>query len=313
LLSRQVSIVVDHPDTREEAAMKMIVYGLAAVAVSAAAPAVAEYVTRPSDDPVGAVLRGYGFAPVNPPSTLMSVGSLYYVDADVRSFTAICHPDKSDIDDAVIAGRSWEMQATLERNGQLNTGVKLDLGWLFNGNVDRSYVAKVQSTLTDVVLEEIPLGPNWSIFAKLMQKPNCNEIAMKYLHAGGYVCQGQRTLRATAEFKLDNDTQSKLATQATATSKDIKDIVKLAVESQGNQTVVAKEGRLLSGKELTYGVTMTPLCLAPQNARFDRVLPGTALGRFKNYVLFNIVEPMLPAKPGQTDVAHATDKANAER
>jgi hypothetical protein len=94
---------------------------------------------------------------------------------------------------------------------------------------------KVNSSLTDVVLQEIPLGANWLIFAKLMEKPQCNQMAMRYIHAGGYVCQGQKILQATAEFKLDRDAQSKLAATATATSNDIKEIVKLAVESQGEQ------------------------------------------------------------------------------
>jgi hypothetical protein len=288
--------------------MKMIVIGLAVVGLSVAAPAVADYLDRPDDDAVGAVLRGYGFSPLTPPSTLMSIGSLYYVDPNLRDFRAICHAEKADIEGVVVRGRSFEIQETLERKGQLTTGVKIDLGWMFNGDADRRYVAKVQSSLTDVVLEEIPLGPTWTVFAKLMKKPECNEMAMKYLHAGGYVCQVQRMLRATAEFKLDTDTQNKLKTHASAASSDLKDIVKLAVEAQGEQDVVAKEGRVLAGRELTYGATMTPLCLAPVDARFDRVLPQSAFGRFKNYVLFNFIEPIMPGKTGPVAVAHATDE-----
>jgi hypothetical protein len=39
---------------------------------------------------------------------------------------------------------------------------------------------------------------------------------------------------------------------------------------------------------------MNPNCLAPSAARFQRVLPHTALGRVTNFILFNIVEPILP-------------------
>jgi hypothetical protein len=292
-----------------EAAMKLIIYGLAAVATSAAVPPVVDYVTRPNDDAVGTVLRGYGLLPIKLPSTLMSVGSLYYVDSSVREFTAICHAEKSDLDPFVRVGRSQELQEILERNGQFSTGVKVDLGPQIKGGVDSNYVARVRASLTDVGLDEIPLGPTSLIFTKLMNNRSCNEMAMRYLYAGGYVCQGQRTLRATVEFKLDNDSQFKLASAASTTTADVKDVVKLAIESQGNQSVVSKEGRLLSGKELTYGVTMTPLCLAPRNARFERVLPHNAYGRLKNYILFNFIEPMLPVKPDQEEISHASDQS----
>ena len=289
---------------------KMTVLALAAAVL--AVPSAAYYLTTPSNDPLGDTLRGYGFVPINPPSNLMTVGSLYYVDSKVRDFTTICTAEKSDLEEAVVSSRSLEMQESLERNGQLATGVKIDVGWLLKGSVDKSYVVKVHSSLTDVVLDEIPLGTNWLIFAKLMEKPQCNQIAMQYLRAGGYVCQGQKILRATAEFKLDRDAQSKLGANATATPGDVKDIVKLAVETQSDQAVVDKEGRLFAGKALEYGVSMTPICLAPPNSRFERVLPRTVLGQFANFVLFNILEPILPARPDHLEVAQAANVEGAK-
>jgi hypothetical protein len=284
---------------------RMTMLALAATVTTVAVPATAYYLTNPNDDPLGDTLRQYGFVPINPPSNLMNVGSLYYVDSEVRDFKAICHADKADLEDSVVSSRSWEMQESLERKGRFATGVKVDLGWLLNDNVDKNYVVEVHLSLTDIVLEEIPLGPNWSIFAKLMEKPECNQIAMRYIHAGGYVCQGQKILQATAEFKLDRDAQSKLAANAKATAGNVKDIVKLAVESQSDQTVVDKEGRLFAGTALKYGVSMNPICLAPPTGRFQRVLPHTALGRVTNFVLFSIVEPILPAKPDRLEVAQA--------
>ena len=280
---------------------------LALSAAVLAVPPAAYYVTTPSNDPLGDTLRGYGFVPINPPSNLMTVGSLYYVESKVRDFTTICTAEKSELEQAVVSSRSLEMQESLERNGQLATGVKIDVGWLLKGSVDKNYVVKVHSSLTDVVLDEIPLGTNWLIFAKLMEKPQCNQIAMQYLRAGGYVCQGQKILRATAELKLDRDAQSKLGANATATPGDVKDIVKLAVETQSDQAVVDKEGRLFAGKALEYGVSMTPICLAPPNSRFERVLPRTVLGQFANFVLFNILEPILPARPDHLEVAQAAN------
>jgi hypothetical protein len=291
----------------------MTMLALAATVTTAAVPPAAYYWTKPSDDPLGDTLRGYGFVPINPPSNLMEVGSLYYVDSQVKDFRAICHAEKADLEGSVVSSRSWEIQESLERNGRFATGVKVDLGWLLNGGIDKNYVVKVHSSLTDIVLEEIPLGPNWLIFAKLMEKPQCSQVAMRYIHAGGYVCQGQKILQATAEFKLDRDAQSKLATSAKATADDIKEIVKLAVESQGDQTVVDKEGRLFAGTALKYGVSMNPICLAPPDGRFQRVLPHTALGRVTNYVLFNIVEPILPPKPDRLEVAQGAHDAQGPK
>lgn len=292
---------------------RMTMLVLAGAVATVAVPSAAYYGTRPSGDPLGDTLRAYGFVPINPPSNLMNVGSLYYVDAGVRDFKAICHAEKADLEGSVVSSRSWEMQENLERNGRFATGVKVDVGSLLNGRMDKNYVVKVHSSLTDIVLEEIPLGTNWQIFAKLMAKPECSEVAMQYLHAGGYVCQGQKILQATAEFKLDRDAQSKLEAGAKATADNIKDIVKLAVETQSDQSVVDKEGRLFAGTALKYGVSMNPICLAPPTGRFQRILPQTALGRVANFLLFDIIEPIFPAKPDRVDVAQSAHGAAEPR
>jgi hypothetical protein len=281
----------------------MTMLALAATVTTTTVPAAAYYWTMPGDDPLGDTLRRYGFVPINPPSNLMNVGSLYYVDSKVKDFKAICNAEQDDLKDSVVSSRSWEMQQSLERNGRFATGVNVDVGWLVNGGLDKNYVVKVHSSLTDVLLEEIPLGSNWLIFAKLMKKPQCSQVALRYIHAGGYVCQGQKILHATAEFKLDRDAQSKLAAGSKATADNVRDIVKLAVESQSEQAVVEKDGRLFAGTALEYGVSMNPICLAPPDGRFQRVLPQTTWGRVANFVLFNIVEPILPAKPDPLKVA----------
>jgi hypothetical protein len=272
-------------------------YLVAIAAIVVAVPLAAHSFQKPGSDQLGDTLREYGFIPKNPPTTLMTLGSIYYVDAEAKHFFPICIANKEDIGDAVRSSPSVELQQSLERKGQLATGISIDIGWLLKGGADSNYVVKVNYSLTDVRVEEIALGANWQIFGKLMDQPQCNHMAMRYLHAGGYVCQLTSILSATAEFKLDRDTQSKLATTSSATVNDVKSIMKQAVEAQGNQDVVNKEGRLLAGKALQYGAALTPLCVAPTKSRFSRVVPRTAFGRYWNYVLFNILEPMLPAKP----------------
>jgi hypothetical protein len=288
-----------------------------ATAIAAVAIPLAAYSwPRSGDDPLGDTLRGYGFVPIKPPSNLMNVGSLYYVDAEVKDFKAICDAEKVDLEGVVNESRSWEMQDDLDRNGRFATDVKVDLTLLFKGDVDNNYVQKVHSSLTDVFLEEIPLGPNRRIFRSLMSKPDCNETAMQYLDAGGYVCQGQKVLRATAEFKLELDKQSKLATNVKAAADDLKNdlntIVKAAVETQTDQSVVEREGRLFAGSALKYGVSMNPICLAPPDSRFQRVLPRTIIGRFVNFVLFRIVEPMLPAHTDRPQVVRNARAAEGQ-
>jgi hypothetical protein len=287
---------------------KTIMLALATTMTAVAIPAAAYYWPRSGTDPLADTLRGYGFLPINPPSTLMNVGSLYYVDPAVKEFKAICHADKTTIENDMIVSRSWDMQENLQRNGHLTTSVKINLGSRLDGDIDNERVQKVHSSMSDVLLEELPLGANWLIFAKLMEKPECNMVAMQVLAAGGYVCQGQKLLKATVEFKIDTNAHSKMKTDAKAAADDIKGIVKVAIETQSGQSVVEREGRLFAGSALDYGVAMNPTCLAPPNGHFQRILPKTAFGRLVNYVLFSIVEPMLPAKSDRLEVAQDLPK-----
>jgi hypothetical protein len=167
---------------------KVIVIALAMTVTAVAVPAAAYYWSAPTNDALGDTLRGYGFLPINPPSNLMNVGSLYYVDASLKGFTTICPAEKADIDNAMIKSPSWNMQENLQRNGRLATGVNVDLGTVIKGDLDDNYMQKVHSSLTDVILEELPLGANWLIFTKLMNKSECNRVAMEVISAGGYVC-----------------------------------------------------------------------------------------------------------------------------
>jgi hypothetical protein len=287
--------------------MKRVTMVAAALGMSAV-PAVAYYVERPANDPLAEELHDYGFFPVNPPSTLMEVGSLYYVSADVRDFSAICRVSDAGLQPAVFESPSVEIEEDLKQNGSFETGVTVNLQSLLRGNIGDSYTRTVHFSLTDVRLEEIPLSSNWTILEKLMTKPECGEVAVRLVESGAYVCQGQKILRATAEFKLDRDGESKLNTEAN-TTQQINEKLKTAITAQSGESVVEKEGRLFAGAALNYGVAMNPTCLAPKNARFQRVLPRTWFGRAVNFVLFQVIEPLWPNK--QEPVAVAQD-AHAE-
>jgi hypothetical protein len=284
----------------------MVLLALTATMASIAIPAAAYFLTIPDDDAQADALHKYGFLPITPPSNLMSVGSLYYVDVAVRRFTPICAVTKADINDTVLRSRSQDMRETLEREGNFATTISLSSFLKASGNTDRQYAQTVHASLTDIVIEELPLGENWLLFGKMMTRPECSRVAMEYVYTSGYVCQGQKLLQATAEFKLDLDANNKLATETKATPEDVTNAIKLAIEAQSKQSVVEREGRLFSGSALQYGVLMNPTCLAPKGARFRRVLPRNAWGRIVNFVLFNIVEPILPARAEDTEVAQAS-------
>lgn len=275
---------------------------LGAAAVAVAIPAVAYWINKPSENHLGDTLRSFGYLPLALPTSRMSVGSLYYVDSKVRFFDVACQAESKDLVDAIVTETGGDFRADLLTNGQFETGVKIALGGLVKGNVSANEKQTVRFSLTEIVVESVSLEKNLEIFLKMMEKPNCNRTVTQIIRNGGYVCQGQKVLEATADYKLDRDTLSKIGT-STATEKDVKDIVKLAVETQSGQELVEREGKVLSGKKLKYAVKMNPDCMAPPTGRFRRVLPEGVLGRLTNFVLFNIVEALWPNDPDHTRTA----------
>jgi hypothetical protein len=243
------------------------------------------------------------------PSNLMNVGSLYYVDAGMTDFKTTCHA-KAELGDDVIVSRSWDIEENLQRNGLLATNVMVDFGSLVKSALDANYVHKVHFSLTDVVVEELPLDRSSLIYRKLMDEPACNDVALQFVDDAprGYVCQVQKTLKATAEFKLDRDVQNKL--EANAKVSDITDKIKQAIETQSDVNVVERDGRLFTGSALTYGVSMNPTCLAPLRGHFQRILPRNRFDRLVNFVKFDILEPLWPADPRQPQLAQHSQIAD---
>jgi hypothetical protein len=271
-----------------------------------AIPAAAYYFQPPPNDPLADRLRAFGFFPVEPPSTLVDVGALYYVSANTSEFTPICHAEKADLEAAVSESKSIKIEEDLAQDGGLTTKVTVKFGSLVKGASDSSYIQKVHFSLTDIVLQEIALGPNNLIYAKLMDKPECSAVANRLVNTDGYVCQGQRVLRATARYELDRDSLSKLEGHADSTASKANDVQPLAIETESDQKLVERQGKLYSGSALNYGVVFSPTCLSPGHSRFARVLPTSRLGRAVNYMLYHVVEPLLPPTADEVDVAQNT-------
>jgi hypothetical protein len=268
---------------------------VASAVIGVAAPAVVYYEEMPATDPFAEKLRTYGFITINPPSTLVEVGSLYYVSTDVSDFREICTAEPTDLQDVVKKSRSLQIEEDLSQEGGFASKVSVDFGSLIKADVANKYVQKVHYSLTDVELEEIPLGSNLLISTKLMKIANCNAAVLEQLKAGGYVCQGQKILRATAEFKLDRTARNEIKTDVDVAPEKVNDVLKAAIKTQSDQNVVEREGRLFSGSALNYGVAVNPTCLTPSDAHFARILPTTAWGRMVNFVLYRFVERLLPA------------------
>jgi hypothetical protein len=277
---------------------------LAAALGTVVVPALAYSLMTPSDeDPMGETLREVGFVRVPLPSNLMNVGSLYYVDAGLKDFKTACHARPADLGEDVIVSRSGDIERILERKGGLATDVAVDFGALFGGKFGENYVHSVHLSLTDVVVEELPLDRGEDISVKLMGEPRCGNIAMRFINDAprGYVCQVQKTLKATAEIKLDRDVRDELETRAKVS--DVSGKIKEAIETQTNLSVVERDGRFFTGTALTYGVSMSPTCLAPQTSQFKRVLPQNRFDRLVNFVKFDMVEPLWPVHADQTKMA----------
>lgn len=282
---------------------KAIVVSVAVLAAAVIIPLVVSLFHGPSKDPLGDKLLGFGFLPVEPASTLVGVGSLYYVSPDVRRFTAICNADKIDVGGYMNESPSPQIEQSLKQSGSFVANIDVALQPMIKGGVDKDFSQTVHFSLTDILIDEITLGDNGLIYAKLMSKPECNQIAMQLLNSDGYVCQGQEILRARAEINTDSNVNEKVAGDAGATFGGTSDGSKSEGKSKTDISLVEHQSLPSADAVLTYGVVMTPTCLAPKTARFARTLPTTAFGRTINYVLYHIVEPLLPAPRDEVDVA----------
>jgi len=268
---------------------------LAAVFASSAASAAWYYAAKPAGDQLNDTLRSFGFLPITPPSNLMNLGSLYYVDPEVTTFSLVCHANDDDLKDFVIKSAGARTIANELDTGQLSLGIKLTghASVSAGGNLGDSYVRKVHYSLADVQLYEIPLVGNRTIYKKLMGGAECNEAVMTVIN-NGYVCQGQKIMEATVEYDLRLRDGNSAGTTGTVDASALGAAIKVAGHVETNVQLVEKAGRLVSGAALKYGVVMNPICLAPPHARFERMLPRTAFDRFKNFVKFRLLEPILP-------------------
>ena len=274
---------------------KLAVLAVSVLLVTSVASGALYYSSRDTGDhQLSDTLRSLGYLPINPPSNLMNLGSLYYVDPQVKFFKTICTADEQDLHDAIIKSPSTRMLADELDSGDFSLGLKLGAGTVGSGggNVADSFVRRVHFSLTDVQLYEIPLGANQRIYTKLMSRGECNDAVMANIYAGGFVCQGQQIMEATVEYDLRMD--GRTSGSSTAEAGEIADAIKVTAHPNSDVQLTERAGRLVTGSALKYGIAMNPTCMAPPHARFERILPKTGFDRFMNFVKFRLLEPILP-------------------
>src|SRR2546430_13705898 len=76
------------------------------------------------------------------------------------------------------------------------------------GEAAKNFVQNVHSVLSDVMLEEIPLGNSRLIFAKLMARPECNDAVMDYIRSEEHTSELQSQSNLVCRLLLEKKTKS---------------------------------------------------------------------------------------------------------
>ena len=268
-----------------------VTIGLVAAFMSITVPAAIYAATKPPDNEFNVVLRDFGYRPLSLPTSDMTVGVLYKLDPKARFFDVVCEINADELANAVRRARSPEMTANLQTDRQFDSRIRVDIAGLnAGGKLNESQT--VHFSLNDIIVESISYEASTDLFIRMANRPSCERGIADALNNGGYVCQGLKVLEATAEYKLDRTTLGKI--DAKAAKDEVNSRVRLAVEAQSGTEIVEREGKVQSGKKLKYAVAMKPRCMLPPNGYFDRILPETKWQEWKNYILFNLVEPFWP-------------------
>jgi len=278
---------------------RQIARALVVAALLALVPAIYFFEKFSSEHELDKTLKGMGFLPVNPPSTLLGIGSLFHVDPGVKFFRTVCRADPAYVDTVVVDSNGIKMLADVLERGTYALDLKLDLSALGHGSAKAAdeFSRKVKFTLSDVKLFELDLRNSRYIFDKMLEDKYCEQAVREVLSASGYVCQGQGILQASAEYSINAEeainADAEIEPAKQMVHNVIKDAVKDAVQEQQKVTVLEKSGRLQTGSSLHYGIVMNPTCLAPRNAVFARVLPKNAFERAANFVKLRLVESLI--------------------
>jgi len=180
--------------------------------------------------PLAARYVNYGFVPIAP-SNLMKRRSLYYVDSGVKDSRRSVTPRKDD------SRTPWSRLAAGDagksrRNGRFATGVKLtSVGCRRRHR--QEICRKGALVADDILLEEIPLGSNWLIFAKLMEKPHA---ARSPCDTSMPALRGARAENSARDCRVQAGQRAQSRWQPVRRlRRHLKDIVKLSSSRRGDR------------------------------------------------------------------------------
>ena len=251
------------------------------------------YNAKPDD--LDVALREINFIRLKPASKFHTVGALYFIGWwDPSNVTVICSPPKEILakyihhSTSAVLGGTRTLKGTYTSHISANISAKGGQPINGKGSLDDKRFITARYELADVNIDEIELGDSSDVYDQLMQRQSCSDVVTKYLKSG-YICQDLQVLKASVLFKrdteadtvanLDSDTEKKLGAE---------------IEAELGVRVTDSVGRSTSGEGLQWGIQMTPLCISPDHARFDRTLPRNNFDKILNFVKFNILERILP-------------------
>jgi hypothetical protein len=242
-------------------------------------------------DDLDIALREINFLRLKPASKFHTVGALYYMGWwDMSNVTVICSPPKEILAKYIHHSKSAAIGGTRTLQGTYTSHITAKTGQPINGkgSFDDKRFITVRYELADVNIDEIELGPSSDVYERLMQAPSCSDVVSKYL-TSGYVCQDIQILVASVLFKRDSETDTGANLDA-----DTEKALGAEIEAALGVRMTDNEGRSTSGEGLQWGIQMTPVCISPQHARFNRTFPRNTFDKILNFIKFNILEPILP-------------------
>src|SRR5215218_6431877 len=146
--------------------IRKIIHALVLTALLALVPGIYFFDKLSPDHELDKTLKEMGFLPVNPPSNLLGIGSLFHVDPKVKLFRTVCRADPAYVETIVVDSPGIKMLADVLERGTYALDLKLDLSAIGRGNAKAAdeFSRKVKFTLSDVKLFELDLRNSRYIF-----------------------------------------------------------------------------------------------------------------------------------------------------
>ncbi len=239
-----------------------------AVAVVPLAASATVYFYRPDPDRLNEAIQKIGFYPITPPTNLRAPGSIYHVSSDGKYYTMLCQVQPERLLSVTRTSPTNKQVSTELRKARL--GISAEILQQVQSSSNAKLLEAIKLELDDVEVLEVSLEDLAIIADELLGRGTCDKVVRKYLEEGDYICQGQQVVKATTTYTVavNNAAGGELTRVA--------EVIKLNYSSD----VRVEGGRIVSGKNLYYGMKLAPRCLylpgqsskRPPLTRWERIL-----------------------------------------